>query len=322
MTTGSGRGASPRDGRLWALAAYFNPAGFERRRTNYRDFRRRLPVPLATVELARSPDAFQLRDGDADILIQLTGEDTLWQKERLLNLALRALPAECDQVAWLDCDIIFDTPDWPARVSAALEQHPLVQAFARFFELDAEADADSLHPGVSIGGGASAAHRLANGVTVEQLFAPRLGNRIQRGHTVGLAWAARRALLDRHGLYDACILGGGDKAMMSAALGRFEYVVSLDLNERQMAHYLAWARPFHADVAARIGTVDATVYHLWHGELRYRQHRHRHRLFREFGFDPYADVALDAGEVWQWSSAKPEMHAFFRSYFASRREDG
>ena len=318
MAAGNGSGGA----RLWAIAAYFNPVGFTRRLHNYRIFRRALRVPLATVELARSADAFQLSSADADILVQITGEDCLWQKERLLNIALRALPPQCDQVAWLDCDVVFPDPEWPQRVSATLDAVPLAQAFERFYELGPDVDATDLNPGLAFGSGSSAASHLARGMTVEQLFAPRLGSRLQRGSTVGLAWAARRALLDRHGLYDACILGGGDKAMMSAALGRFEYVVSLDMNERQLAHYLEWARPYFAAVGGSIGYVPSPVYHLWHGDLRHRRHRQRHREFTQFSFDPYVDLMLDRRGAWAWNSPKPQMHDYLSSYFASRREDG
>ena len=53
----------------------------------------------------------------------------LWQKERLLNLALAALPDRCDAVAWLDCDVVFEDDDWPARAVEALQRFPLIQPF-------------------------------------------------------------------------------------------------------------------------------------------------------------------------------------------------
>src|SRR5262249_46941224 len=90
---------------LWAISSYFNPAGFRRKLANYRLFRERLIVPLVTVELAYGPN-FQLTEGDADVLVQIRGRDVMWQKERLLNLALQALPGECKNVVALDCDII------------------------------------------------------------------------------------------------------------------------------------------------------------------------------------------------------------------------
>ena len=114
--------------RLWGVAAVFNPTGSSRRLANYRAFRRELQVPLVTVELAYGPD-FELGTDDADIMLRLRGRDVLWQKERLLNLALRALPVECDSVAWLDADIVFERPDWPELALAELEHSTLVQPF-------------------------------------------------------------------------------------------------------------------------------------------------------------------------------------------------
>jgi hypothetical protein len=75
------------NGPLWAVTSYFNPAGFRRRRENYRVFRDRLAVPLAAVELSFNGH-FELAPQDAEILIQIPGRDVMWQKERLLNVAV------------------------------------------------------------------------------------------------------------------------------------------------------------------------------------------------------------------------------------------
>ena len=113
---------------LWAITSYFNPVGYRRRLANYRVFRERLTVPLVAVELAYGP-AFELRERDADILVQLRGGDVMWQKERLLNVALAALPSTCRKVTWLDCDVIFEADDWPERVNRLLDSFKLVQPF-------------------------------------------------------------------------------------------------------------------------------------------------------------------------------------------------
>src|SRR5262245_55052458 len=110
---------TPQGGKLWAITCYFNPIGYQRRLLNYRTFRRRLGVPLVTVELSFD-GVFQLGQGDADVLVQLIGRDVLWQKERLLNLAVQATPDEGKQIAWLDCDVVFANADWAERVSRAL----------------------------------------------------------------------------------------------------------------------------------------------------------------------------------------------------------
>ena len=40
-----------------------------------------------------------------------------------------------------------------------------------------------------------------------------------KGAACGYAWAARKELIRKHGLYDACIIGSGDRAIFCAAIG-------------------------------------------------------------------------------------------------------
>lgn len=319
MSDDGRRGAVASPSALWAITSYFNPLGWTRRLANYREFRRRLTVPLVTVELARDGARFALGPGDAERLIQLTGEDLLWQKERLLNVALAALPREASAVAWLDCDVVFDAPDWPRRVEAALARFTLVQPFARFRE--APPDLGAWAPEAWRGGDAFG-RRLAEGAPVDELFRRGVGHRLARGHAIGFAWAARRPLLERHGLYDACILGSGDKAVAIAALGRFDLLDRLEMNARQTAHFRSWAEPFFADVGGDIGYADATLVHLWHGDLKARRYRRRHEELTRFAFDPYVDIAVDAQGAWRWTTANDALRAYVADYLAARNEDG
>src|SRR5262245_28638638 len=109
---------------LWAITAYFNPVGYRRRYANYQMFRRHLSIPLLTVELAFDRD-FELRDTDADCLIQRRGSDVMWQKERLLNLAIDHLPTTCTRVLWIDCDLIYTCRNWAADLNRLLDAYPV-----------------------------------------------------------------------------------------------------------------------------------------------------------------------------------------------------
>jgi len=182
---------------LWALTSYFNPMRYRRRRANYRAFREQLNVPLVAVELANGA-GFELTEEDADVLIQLRDGDVMWQKERLLNVALGALPASCRQVVWLDCDTVFAKEDWAERVSALLERFMLVQAFSHVDFLSTDGGVVCTRP--------SAALAIESGLTGSSQFGvPTL--RGPGSTNNGLAWAARRELLDEVGFYDACIVG-------------------------------------------------------------------------------------------------------------------
>jgi len=113
---------------LWAITCYFNPLGYRRRLENYTQFRAHLRLPLVTVELGYGGH-FELTADAADILIQIPGRDVLWQKERLLNLALEAVPASCRQILWTDQDVLFAGADWSSQVGPALERFALVRPF-------------------------------------------------------------------------------------------------------------------------------------------------------------------------------------------------
>jgi hypothetical protein len=315
-TIDSSRGR-PADG-LWAITSYFNPMDYRSKRANYRVFREHLNVPLVAVELAYRPD-FELREGDAEILVQLHGRDILWQKERLLNLALDALPTECRKVVWLDCDVVFENDEWVERTSKLLDRFVLVQPFSHLHGMPpgwrpghawpAETDMRRSIPFV-IESGMSAATALGN------------PNSQIRG-APGYAWAAPLEILREHLFYDACIIGGGPLAMLRAGYGCFEDTVRLQsMNALQREHYLAWAKPFNEAVRARVSASECKLLHLWHGKSEHRRYHERNEEFRLFDFDPFIDIAIDENGSWRWNSDKQELHDFVRSYFASRREDG
>ena len=317
MTVRAAGQASHWAGDLWAITSFFNPLSYRSRLSNYRIFRERLGVPLLAVELAYGPD-FELGDGDADILIQLRGSDVLWQKDRLLNIALDALPAHCTKVAWLDCDVLFGEDDWPERTSLMLDRVLVAQMFSHAFYLPRDAKPGARAEVLRT----SLPYAIAGGLDAEACLEQANGPSVGR-YSSGIAWAARRELLQEHRFYDACIIGGGDRAMVAALYGCFEHLIRRQrLNERQFAHFLAWAEPFYDAVRGAIGFVEGELFHLWHGALENRRWYRRYGPMPRFLFDPIEDIALTENRLWRWNSHKPELHAYVHDHFVERREDG
>ena len=98
---------------LWAVTTFYNPAKFRVRNENFAKFVSALKIPLLVVEHAPS-GCFEARAG-ATIHVPVTGGDVLWQKERLLNVALEHLPSSCTRVAWMDCDLLIRDSGWSDR---------------------------------------------------------------------------------------------------------------------------------------------------------------------------------------------------------------
>jgi hypothetical protein len=303
-------------GSVWGITCYFNPIGYRRRLENYRIFRKKLIVPLLTVESSQNND-YHLRPGDADILVQVKSQDLLWQKERLFNIGLQSLPRDCDTVAWLDCDVVFESDDWPERASNLLETYKIVMPFKFMYELPKVGlpDGDDSERPVKY----SLMYALASGMSPNLRGNILLKERI----AAGMAGVARRAILEKHGFYDACVMGSGDRAMASAALGRFDDAIHyLQMNPNWAKHYLAWAQPFFDTVRGSVSYLDEGLSHLWHGELENRQYAERHAFLKELGFDPAKDIVIDGNGCWRWNQPGSDMNGCVLRYFQSRREDG
>jgi hypothetical protein len=200
-------------------------------------------------------------------------------------------------------------------VRRELDKFALVQLFEQVHYVEKNYQGDLAKVVSAQNGYRSIALCLNQGELTEENFStPGTGERYR--HNPGMAWAARRSTLQSLGFYDAQVLGGGDKAMFSAACGRsIEYTKVFRATSRWKTHYLAWAERFYEVTRGRIGYLEGDLLHLWHGDLGDRRYTKRYTLFAPFGFDPYADIALSKSGVWHWSSNKPEMHDFVREHF-------
>lgn len=342
---------------LWCVTTYFNPAHYRTRRANFEAFVapvRAAHIPVLTVECAVGGDPFELPPGPD--VVQVRGPHILWQKERLINLAIAHLPSAASKVAWLDGDILFSNPDWALETATQLETLPVVQPFSQAVRLKrgalAAAPDDSY-----VESFASVWQREPGQVHAGDFHA--------HGHT-GFAWAAQRRLLGRHGLYEAALNGNGDHLIAHAMVNdlaspciegvlsygaldapldqirsntifgvlrtmlphKLRQFVSRKLKNRKpyaayRNHFLAWAQPFGREVAGQMGCVEGTVLHLWHGDgVGDRGHGSgRIALFRH-GFDPAVDLRIGPSGCLEWANDKPLLQAWAQRFFAQRREDG
>jgi hypothetical protein len=305
---------------MWAITAYYNFVRSKRRLSNYRIFRANLRVPLATVELSFDGQ-FDLTEKDADILIQISGGAVLWQKERLLNIALKSVPATASIIAWLDCDVILGDLDWVAKAAVKLRDNDFVQLFSHAVDLNAD-EVEPRNEHVVISPSARGIVSLKE-IDEKQAFTIPQDNPKARRGIRGLAWAGKRNIIDEHGFYDTLIIGSGDRAMAYAMYGRFNDLMhSLCMNEVRKKHYLRWADPFFKTVRGRVGYVPGTIYHLWHGEIENRRYATRHNMLSKFGFNPEIDIRIASSGAWEWARPRAELASFLAQYFVNRDDDG
>jgi hypothetical protein len=303
-------------GELWGITACFNPAGYRNKYDHLRRFAsnvRRQGLKLVIVELCLRGAASVLQDDAADLVIRLRSDTILWHKERLLNIALSALPDCCDKVAWLDADLLFENAGWVRDTARLLDRYSIVQPFQFACWLPqnmAEIPTGDSTNGTEIEVQAASAYAW---------LSSKDWNAVP-GHP-GFAWAARRSLLSKHGFYDRFILGGGDWVMSWAMFHSANLWQAL-LPSALENHLRTWSADFHADVQGSVYFTPGRLFHLWHGDKKNRRYLLRSVILREANFDPTTDITLDDAQCWRWSSDKPELHRKVEEYFRFRKEEG
>ena len=305
---------------MWALTTYFNPVRYKRRLSNYRTFRDSLHIPLVTVELSFDGE-FELTKNDADVLIQLSGGAILWQKERLLNIAIKALPSDVKNFAWVDCDILFGRDDWVEEAERQLkEQCNIVQLFSKAIYLNKEDSGKLLcnyasYPAVP---GLVALYKKDNVLPLDRLAVSAQGAIV---FNPGLAWAGKTEIFAQHGFYDLAIIGAGDLYVANSAFGTMNSLTKLhSLNESRTKSYLQWGIPFHQTVASKVGHIPGEIYHLWHGDAKNRNYRDRFKVLADF--DPETDVYVGDSGAWRWTKPESALAKQLKAHFVNRREDG
>ena len=300
---------------LQVITCLFNPGGYRTKRENYERFMAPLRagnVSTLTVECAFGGDAFELPASPE--VLRVRGDSVMFQKERLLNLALPHLAPSCTKVAWLDADVLFERADWVQAASEALDRFVVIQPFEHCYRLPRGSFSYN-------GCGRKWSSFAAVHASKPGLFTT--GRYEEHGH-VGFAWAARRSLLDKVGLRDADPSGHSDHLMAHAMLGDWNTVCFrrlVGLAGPYAESTRRWAREFHAEVRGSLGHVPGALLHLWHGRIADRRYYTLALRLRAFGFDPDQHLRLDESGLWAWTEAAAAMNREYTQYFMGRRED-
>jgi hypothetical protein len=282
---------------------HYNPAKFHRLRETYYKW---LPSlgPLAKslrcYELVYDDDEPEI---NGSIVIRGTREkNTLWQKEAIINLALRETPPHIKYFAWLDHDFVLSNPDWLSQAIEKIDAGSVaVQLFHQTDYLDIN----------------------------QRIERTRYGGimRWQKNKSLdanpGGAWIADRAFMDAIGGVNALnICGGGDQTWMDAMRGHIGYHMQ-EYSDALADSLRQWVEGVWAVMGERTADyLPVKAYHIYHGDMSNRQYKSRNIALQDHRFDPQADVRIGDNGLLEWCSDKPELHAELRKFFANRREDG
>ena len=289
---------------LALITSYFNPTHCQKLKDNYVQFRKHLNHPIVTVELAFNDQPFFINDA---IHIRGTDKNLLWQKERLLNIALESLPNNVDKVAWLDADIIFENSNWFQETEKKLDSYKVVQPFEYVSE-----DGHYSDPAYE--------NTPSFGKFIEEN--PDQSQWLETGPwpSVGLVWSARRDVLS-NGFYDKDVVGSSDTYQLLSWLGLWNQKMVQLLTPHNRKEYLLWAWQSYEAVKGDIGSISGNIKHLYHGKKSSRQYFDRIRILVENEFCASKDITLDSQRLYQWNSNKPLFHQSVKQYFVSRSQN-
>lgn len=294
--------------RLAIITTYFNPAGYSALLDNYKIFSEDIisqNLDLWTVEIAFGNADFELKKNDR--VIQIRSSDIMWHKERALNILIESLPKEYDKIAWLDADILFENRKWADEACKLLEEHPIIQCYQKAFNY-------------------TKGNQKLSDTLINLGYASQLINPVKKKKEIlnpGYAWAGRRNFLKKHLLYDRHILGANDGLMLFAFFGRFNIpYLKENMNTRMQIHFLKWAKNVFKDAQGKVGYMEGTIFHLWHGEIKNRQYLSRDLHLLNNNYDPEKDIDIGKNGLFHWSSDKTSLHQDVKQYFADRDDDG
>lgn len=311
-------------GTIWGITSYFNPAKYKVKYQNYKKFReesKRQGLKLITVELSFSEDgSFELEEGDADKLIQIKGgeRNILWQKEALLNIALKNLPDDCDKVIWTDCDLVFHNDSWVEDTAKLLEEYNAVHPFSSVVFLPEEIDSSDKLGSIEIGiSETTIMHSLGRGISH---FGPEMIREYRSivSGLIGYAWSIRRELIDDIGFFDQMILGGGDSVMAHAFYGVKWRNPSVYVTPDALKEADAWCEEIYPKVQGSVHYSPGLVDHLWHGTRKNRRYFDRWRVLETM--DHYKDISKNSDGIFEWATHAKEFQAPVKKYFHDRQE--
>jgi predicted glycosyltransferase len=316
-------------GEIWGVIAFNNFTASATAISNLSRATARLRsqgLRLIVVELALGDAPFVVDDALADRVLRFRSHTILCHRERLINLGVAQLPSSCDKVVWMDGDLLFEDENWVSKTMEKLEAWPLLQPFQSVGWLGPDQAAPPSHKlefGDCVG---SALPGFAYRVSTAPTPCKQAVNlpAFVTGH-VGSAWAARRTLLDKYRLYDGMVLGRADMLIGHVLFSGPDYWAKTNrhrllFSRAQFAHIAEWGKRFAQDVNGCIGYTPGRAFHLWNG-LAIPERDDDLLVLREAGFDPGADLQLDATGFWTWRPHRTELAEQIRKYYLNRRED-
>lgn len=276
--------------KLAVITAFFNPCNYSNLKNNYDIFEKNIKnfCDLFVIELSFN-DNFYIKNKNS-IKIKGNKKNILWQKERMLNILLEKIPEEYTDIAWIDCDIIFQDKDWVEKIYESLNENKIIQLFKKCYRFQGD------------------------NKKIEDTYDSIIKNCMYGSS--GFAWAARRETLDQIKFLDNRILGGGDSVMSSSFINS-PYLFKIcnrihTLNDVSKS----WVNKSKELIDSAVDCINCEIDHLYHGSFNNRNYKDRYSILLSFN---KSEFYIDKNNL--WATDNIELTNKIYKYFLSRKED-
>lgn len=289
--------------KLAVITSFFNPKNYVNLRANYLAFSKEIKkhADLFPIELSFDGEFF-ITDENV-IRIHGDSNNVLWQKERLLAIALENLPEEYTNVAWLDCDIIFENNNWVEDINEALSKFKVVQVYETAKRLGPNNEITTKSTGI-----------IKSLESSTYSYPP---NRMV-GIT-GFGWAIRREVIDEIKFLDTQILGGADALMYFSFFGIYGSNIHDQLSTNWKQHIKQWAMKCFEVVGGSVGYIKGSIIHMYHGTTKNRNYQGRYDVLKSINFNPSTDLTISENGIWEFKNKS--LNPTISKYFNERNED-
>lgn len=273
---------------------YFNSAKSKRMLMNYMYALEKLKladIPYYTIEMYETTP--EIKDA-----IHVKTDFILFQKERLSRVLETYIPKTFTKLMFIDCDIVFDNPNWYNEVSDKLDKCEIVQPFTHAKWIDITY---------------KNTYRTKKSIVLTPPM--KTHQEVFGKYHPGFAWGFQRDWFNRIGFYEYDILGNSDSISCNVWFP----------NVKEAWPYHTYTKNTVEEYKKKLTKppiscfLDGNVYHLFHGDLRKRKYRTRWQIFKSVK-DIRDILTVDKNGLF---ALKDDTYKpIIRRYFKSRDDDG
>lgn len=236
----------------------------------------------------------------------------LWVKENLINLGFKSLPTDWKYAGWIDRDIIFCNPGWAQSTVKALNVHDIIQPWKECIFLDKNYN----HEHIDFGEWSIEDTYLADSFCSKRFNDLAGFKKNNRFSHPGQAWCISRNFYDKtNGLYDKCILGGGDGVLMYSLLGEKTLSPVMKTHENEAFNH------YKNILKCSVGYVSGVILHHYHGNLAKRKYLSKAEIYQHHKFDPQLHLTYSKQGILMYTQKAHLLALDVKRYFLERDED-